>query len=147
VALFATTKTTVFLSESVSLFGRIGRLRFIAFIRGISARGSLKAGFGNLVCHRRCPAVWLKPPLGTKAAAGGDGSDLSAVISRRSVGASLVRESILPRKALSSCQTNRAVANFVEHVWVFLPLVEDAVHLRGSVPLDLVVVGCLLASR
>ena len=33
------------------------------------------------------------------------------------------------------------------HVWVFFPLVEDAVHLRGSVPLDLVVVGCLLASQ
>ena len=30
------------------------------------------------------------------------------------------------------------------HVWVFFPLVEDAVRLRGSVPLDLVVVGCLL---
>jgi hypothetical protein len=29
------------------------------------------------------------------------------------------------------------------HVWAFLPLVEDAVHLRGSVPLDFVVVGCL----
>jgi len=33
------------------------------------------------------------------------------------------------------------------HVWAFFPLVEDAVHPRGSVPLDLVVVGCLLASR
>ena len=29
------------------------------------------------------------------------------------------------------------------HVWVLLPLVEGAVHLRGSVPLDFVVVGCL----
>ena len=27
------------------------------------------------------------------------------------------------------------------HVWVFFPLVEDAVRLRGSVPLDLVVVS------
>ena len=50
-ALFATVETAVFLSEPVSLFGRFGgRLQFIEFIRGISARGSLKAGyFGNLV--------------------------------------------------------------------------------------------------
>ena len=31
------------------------------------------------------------------------------------------------------------------HVWVFFPLVEDAVRLQGSVPLDLVIVSCLLA--
>ena len=33
------------------------------------------------------------------------------------------------------------------HVWVFFPLFEDAIRLQGSVPLGLVVVGCLLASR
>jgi hypothetical protein len=61
---------------------------------------------GNLVCHRRYPAVWLTPRLGTKA--GGDGSDLS-----KFRWASLARGSILPRKALSSCWTNRAAAIFV----------------------------------